>query len=447
MMAKLSINFRGDLFATQICFAAQVAIRLLSSLILTRLLSPEAYGTITILLSVMSVLELIADFSVTAFIVRDDHAEQPLYLNTVWTIRLCRAVINGGIMFVLAPFISSTVYHLPSLTNPLRVFSLWFLFAGLESTSYAIAVRRKQVKIVMYSEFAAMFATTCFAVIYCYYSRDVWGLIFGTLLNRAVYTGISYFFFTDVRPTFALNKNAAKGLFAYSRFVMPSSLLTLAISQIDKVIFLRLFSLKLLGAYGLASNVAGAVEGLITKISAAVLYSRCAHNYRLDPSAYSQRYYSENIRLFASIMIFPAVIGGAAHLIVATLYPAGYANTALVLKALMLRAGILSLALPAEDMLVATGEYKVILIGNILRAIGILVACAIGYLLGGFGGFVFGVGLSPLLALAYYLKRQHEKGYLNVKYELYRLGFIVVVTVVAFVGSSLLYEWRRLFSI
>ena len=443
MRMRLPFNIRGDLFATGICFAGQAAIRLLSSLILTRLLVPEAYGIITVLLSVLAVLELIGDFSVTAFIVRDKNAEQPSYLNTAWTMRFCRALVNGALMFSLAPFVSTTIYHLPALINPLRVFSLWFLFSGLESMSFAIAIRRKQTRIVMYSELAATFITTCFTVAYCFVFRDFWGLVFGTLLNRLVYTAISYQFYKDLRPRFHYDKTAARDLLGYSKYLMPSSLLTLAISQIDKIVFLRLFSLQLLGAYGLASNIAGAIEGLITKTSAAVLYSRCAHNYRLHPESYALKYYKENIRLFVSIMFLPAAIGGAAQLVVSLLYPAGYTQTAVVLKALMLRAGLLSIALPAEDMLVATGEYKVILAGNVLKAVGLLIACVGGYLAFGFVGFVFGVGMSPALALVYYLWLQRKRGYLIVRYELYRGAFIVTVALIAYLGSILVQELRH----
>src|SRR5271170_4112216 len=120
------INFRGDLFATGACFAAQAVIKLASSLILTRLLRPEAYGIITILMSIAFVVEMLADIGVTVFIVRDPNAEQSRYLNTAWTMRLGRSLLNTTILMLGAPLMATSIYHAPELAAPLRVFSLWF---------------------------------------------------------------------------------------------------------------------------------------------------------------------------------------------------------------------------------------------------------------------------------------------------------------------------------
>ena len=80
------------------------------------------------------------------------------------------------------------VYHAPELANPLRFISLMFLVAGLQSMSFPIAIRHKRSRIIMYTELVSTFLSSTFAVIYCYYSRDYWGLIYATVLNRALLT-------------------------------------------------------------------------------------------------------------------------------------------------------------------------------------------------------------------------------------------------------------------
>src|SRR3984957_8890972 len=93
------INLKGDLFATALSFGTQIVIKLGASLILTRILRPEAYGIITILMSVTFVIEMIADVNVTLFIIRDKNSEEPRYLNTAWTLQFARAVLNSVILF------------------------------------------------------------------------------------------------------------------------------------------------------------------------------------------------------------------------------------------------------------------------------------------------------------------------------------------------------------
>ena len=431
------INFRGDLFATTFAFGLQAVIRLVSSLILTRVLLPEAYGVITILGSILYVIGNILDTNVALFIVRDKNAEQPRYLNTAWTMRLSRAVLSSAVLFVCAPLIANKIYDLPSLVLPLRVFSLWFLIDGFESMAFALAIRRKQARLQMYSELAASVLSTTFSIIYCYHYHTFWGIAFAMLLNRLIMTVLSHQLYRDLKPRLFIDLAAAREILVYSKFTIPSSFLALGLNQFDKVVFLRLFDLRLLGIYGLAGNIAGSIEALISKISQAVLYPRCAHNFRENPDTAAKRYYTENIKLFAGILAMPAAVAGAAHLLITLLYDSRYSEAGGVLQALAIRAVFLSLASPAEDLLISAGQFHVILVGNVLRAAWIVLGSLIGYYFLGFLGFIYGLSLSGLPPLFYYLWLQKSKGMLIVKYELYKMGFALGVGVTSYMGSAL----------
>ncbi len=305
MAGRTLFNLRGDLFAAGFSFSAQAVIKLCSSIILTRILRPEAYGIITIIMSIVFVVELLADINVTLFIVRDHSAEEPRYLNTAWTMRLGRAVLNTTVVFIGAPLIATTLYHAPELIVPLRVFSISFIISGLESMAFPLALRHKRSRIIMYSELLATFLSTVLTVVYCHFSRDYWGMIYGILLNRLLITAFSYRSYPQFRPKILFDRSAAREILKFTKFTMPSSLLTIAMTKFDKVVFLRLFNLRLLGVYGLAGNIAAPIESLIGKISNQVLYPRCAHNYRTDRDTFSLKYYTENVRLFFSILIVP----------------------------------------------------------------------------------------------------------------------------------------------
>lgn len=431
------VNLRGDLFATTFTFALQALIRLGSSLVLTRVLLPEAYGIITILASILYVIGNILDTNVALFIVRDKNAEQPRYLNTAWTLRFCRSLLSAAALFVCAPFIATRVYDLPSLTLPLQVFSLWFVIDGFETMAFPLAIRRKQARLQMYSELAASALSTAFSIAYCYRYHTFWGMAFAMLLNRLIMVVLSYRFYPELRPRLFFDGAAAREILVYSKFTIPSSLLTLGLNQFDKVVFLRLFDLRLLGLYGLAGNIAGSVETLISKISQAVLYPRCAHNFRENPGTATQRYYTDNVKLFIGILGMPAAICGAAPLIIALLYDPRYSEAGTVLQALSLRAVFLSLASPAEDLLISAGEFHVILVGNVLRAAWIVLGSLAGYYFFGFLGFIYGLSLSGLAPWVYYLWLQNSRGMLIAKYELYKVAFVLAVGIASYLGSAL----------
>ncbi len=431
------VNVKGDLFATTFTFTMQAFIKLCSSLILTRILRPEAYGVITIVMSIVFVVEMVADLGVTVFIVRDKNGETPSYLNTAWTLRLGRNLLSAAFTFSSASIIAS-LYGIPDLETPLRVFSLWFVIGGFESMSFPIAIRRKRSRILMYSELTATLLSTLFAVIYSFYSRDYWGMLYATLLSRLLLTVLSRRFYPEFRPKLQIDRTAAREMFRLTRYVLPSSFLSMVLSQFDRVVFLRLFNLHLLGLYGLAGGIASPIEALVSNISRMVLYPRCAHNFRSDPETFALKYYTENVKLFASMLTLPAVGWGAAHLIISVLYPSRYAQSMPVLQAFMVRACLLSLASPAEEMLIATGASQIILIGNLYRAGWMFAASLAGYYFFGFTGFMYGAALSGLPPLIYYLWMQHKKRMLIAKYEFYKVAFVLGVAVAAHLVSNLL---------
>ena len=431
------INLKGDLVASVATFAGLATVKFGSSLILTRILLPDAYGIITILLSVSFTLALLSDVGTYTSIVRAPNGDSPSYLNTAWTIRFARSALNATIMFFATPAIVH-LFGTPALTAPLRVFSLWFAIDALESNSVPIAARKKNTRVVVYSDFIATLISTAFTVIYCYFSRTFWGMVYGLLLNRALFVSFSYLYYREFRPRFGFDRSAARDIFQFTRFVMPSSVLTLVLSQFDKAVFLRFFDLRLLGIYGVASNIAGQVESLISRTSEMVVYPRSAHSFRTDPSTFAEKYYSDNIRVFAVTGAMAAAVGGAAQLIISFLYDPRYALAGVVLQTVMIRAALLSLSSPAETMLIAAGESHVILVSNIYRAVAIVLGSIAGFYAFGFIGFIYGMALSGLPPVIYLLTRQRKLGSPIFKYELYRVAYMAAIAIAAFAASRLI---------
>jgi O-antigen/teichoic acid export membrane protein len=219
-------------------------------------------------------------------------------------------------------------------------------------------------------------------------------------------------------------------------------MITLAVSQYDKVIFLKLFDLKLLGLYGLASNLSAPLDALITKISQTLLYPRCAEYFRHDPSTFVRRYYEENMKLHAVILVVPAMLFGMATLLVDVLYDSRYAFAGVILQAFAVRSMILPFASTAEDLLVASGRTHIQLIGNIIRLCYLVPAVFVGYHFFGFKGFIYLAMLEMLPTAVYYTWIQSRQGLVVFRYEAMRLGLVIAGASLSFGAGELL---RRLF--
>jgi len=429
------INFKGDLFATAASFGGIALLKLLSSVVLTRLLYPEAYGIVTMVASVAYVMEMLSDVGVLGLMVRHEQAEEQRFIDTMWTIRLVRGVINAAILAAIALWLAE-LYAAPALTEALRIFALWFVIFGMESTSFALAVRRQQVRIFNYTELAATLVSTLFVIAVSMAWRDYRGMVWGMLVNRAVITVASHFVYRAERPRLRLDRDVMRASMGFARYTVPSSLVTLLVSQFDKFIFLKLFSIQLLGLYGLAGNIAGPIDALVNKITRSVLFPRCAARHRREPASVRQHYYADNLKLIVFILSMPAAVAGGAQFIVHLLYDSRYAYAGVILQAFALRSMLGAMASLSENVLVATDSPRPLLIGNVLRAVWVVGGCPLGWHLAGFTGFLYAAASEPLPGLLFFLWLQYRRGLMIPKYEAMKVAFMGVVFAAAFAVSS-----------
>jgi lipopolysaccharide exporter len=429
------VNLKGDLFATAVSFGGIALLKLVSSVVLTRLLYPEAYGIVTMVASVAYVMEMLSDVGVLGLMVRHERADEQRFINTMWTIRLVRGVLNAAVLAMVAPWLAE-LYGEPALTEALRIFAVWFVIFGMESTSFALAVRRQKARLVNYTELGATVVSTVFVIAASWFWRDHRPMVYGMLVNRAVITVASHFFFRAERPRLQFDRGVARESMGFARYTVPSSLVTLLIGQFDKFVFLKLFTIQLLGLYGLAGNIVGPIDALVSRITRSVLFPRCAATFRREPGTVREHYYADNVKLVVFILFLPAAVAGASEFIVHLLFDRRYEYAGVILQAFALRSMLGAMASLSENVLVATDTPRPLLMGNVLRAVWMVVGCLAGWRLAGFTGVLYAATLEPLPALLFFLWLQHRRGLMIPRYEAMKVAFMGMVFAASLAVSS-----------
>jgi O-antigen/teichoic acid export membrane protein len=432
-------NFKSELFASTFTYGSISIIRLGSSLVLTRLLTPEAYGIFAIIFSLVAMIELLSDVGSRALLIRHPRGDEPRFVHTLWTMRLIRGGLNFCLMFLGAPIIAF-IYHAPVLTSALRVLSVIFLLSGLESMSFTLAIRARKSRISNYAELASTAIMTIVSVILASILRNHFAVIYGVLLQRALLMFGSYFFYRNVGVGIAFDRDAIAEQFRFARVVLPSSLLYAVASQYDKVILLRLFDLSLLGVYGIASNLNSPTAGVIVHNAQTILYARCAEYFRTDRTTVRSRYYVENRRLLLLGVILPAAVAGFAQSIVAILYDRRYSAAGFILMVLGLGSVIASFQNASENLLVASGRTHTVLLANVIRVGSLIPVTLIGYFLFGFSGFLWFSLLATLPVLTYYYWQQKKLNLVSWKEEFVLLLIASLTFLVCLTASHFLRE-------
>ena len=429
------MNVRGELFSSTLTYSLAAFIKLGSSLILTRLLSPEAYGVIGILFSVAFTLELLSDVGATGLLIRHARGNEKRFVHTLWTIRVIRSCINFALLYALAPAIAR-IYDLPLLTDALRLFSVWFLLVALESMGFIVAQRNQRSRIGNYVDLASSAVMTVFVIGMATVINDHNVFIYGTLLQRVITVIASHFFYRNIGVGFAFDREAMKDQFHFGKFVLPSSLLTIVLSQYDKVVLLKLFDLTTLGIYGLAGNMIGPVAGLINHNCRVVLYPRCAEYFRSSRETAAHRYYTENAKLLTVVTLPPMVIAGFSQPIVALLYDSRYQGAGIMLMAMGLGAFIAAFHASSENLLVASGRTEMVLGANIVRLLTIPPFSLLGYYGFGLQGFIWAGLLAAIPLSFYYYRQQRRDGLLDLRAEFRRFATGLAVFAVCLLISS-----------
>lgn len=433
----LPLSFKGELFASTFSYGVASAIRLGSSLILTRLLTPEAYGTFAILFSFYLIIELMSDVGTVGLLIRHPRGGDPRFVHTIWTIRLLRCTLNFCLLFFGAPLIAF-LYHAPALTTGFRILSFTFLLSGAESMSFALAQRDQRARIANYTDMASSVVMTIFVIVMAIVLRSYLAFVYGLLLQRALIMVSSYFFYRNIGVGIAFDREAVAAQFKFARLVMPSSMLTLVLSQYDRLIILKLFNFTVLGVYSVASTLIAHVSGIITHNARVILYARCAQYFRTDRATARERYYRENRRLFAVGSTLAALVAGCSQLIVDVLYDARYTMAGHILMILGLGAIVAAAQNSSENLLVASGRTHAVLIGNVVRLCSLVPASLVGYFFFGLEGFLWFSALATLAPLIYYYHEQRRSDLFSAKDELLRLSGAFGLFVVCFIASHVI---------
>ena len=127
------------------------ALRLISNLILTRLLLPEAFGLVAAVNTLYFALVMFSDLGVWQSVVKSERGTQAGFLGTAWSVQLLRGALLCAVVLMIAAgfhlasgsgyFQDGTVYADPRLPPMIAVFGLCALLQGLESMNLAIAQR------------------------------------------------------------------------------------------------------------------------------------------------------------------------------------------------------------------------------------------------------------------------------------------------------------------
>ncbi len=394
---------------------AASALRLASSLILTRLLAPEAFGAIGVIMSIRFVLTMVSDVGFRAFLIRHQRDDDD-FINFLWSVQLVRNIVLTAVMAAGAQLFASA-YGNPQLTLAVAATGLVYLFEGVAPMSYFLAERRQEVRRVSVLEFAQILVSISATIIAAIILRSYWAMVVGVFADAAMRLFASLYILPTPKRRFHLERETARELWAFAKIVTPSSIVSIFLTQTDKFFMAQVLPLDRFGAFMLATTLTAAVAEVVNLYTNRVFFPLLSETSRRDRSALKADYYTSRYRLFLFFAVGIGGLIGGGEVLIAILFDERYLPAATYLSALCLAPMTRLFAYPAEQCLVVLGFIKATLVGNVLRLGWIVVLGPLGYAACGPIGVVIAISTMEIATLPLYWRRLAADGLLDLRLE------------------------------
>jgi len=220
------------------------------NMILTRILAPEAFGTMAIVMSATAALASFLDVGAREALIQSPKGSDETHVGATWWLCFGRSLSLYLCLFILAP-VCSWFYGNPELTALLRVAGTGLLLEGVMSTRYFAASKEMKFRKVAAINHGGGIAGVATTIILSFILRDVWALVIGYVAENAARCILSYLICPFV-PPLRWDKTAIRELLSFSRGVFGLAILNLIFIRTDIFVIAKMYPPAVLGVYAIA---------------------------------------------------------------------------------------------------------------------------------------------------------------------------------------------------
>jgi O-antigen/teichoic acid export membrane protein len=411
-------------------FGFSQGLRLLSNLVLTRLLFPEAFGLMALVTVFMIGLMMFSDLGISQAIAQSRRGDEPDFLNTAWTLQILRGIALFAAGCAIA-YPVSVVYGEPVLFGMLLIASTQFLVSGLMPTRRETANRHLMIGRVTVLEMVAQAIGLAIMVALAYWLRSVWALVIGSVIGVVVQVVVISLFLPGPRNHFRWERDAVHELVHFGKWIFFSTICGFLLTQGDKLILGKFLPLDAFGVY----NIGYFLGSFPMMLGMVAIVRLLIPIYRDRPPAASRQNFlalrKMRVAVTGGLLSMIAVFALIGVWLVELLYDARYHDAgAIVVLVACIQIPVI-IGLTYDHAALAAGDSKRFFFVSATKAALMLTGLFLGVQAGGLTGALLGQGIAILAAYPALVWLSRRVGAWDPVHDLGFAGIGILVTAAA----------------
>lgn len=241
----------------------------LVSVVLARLLTPDDFGSIAILLIFIDIANVFVTSSFGVALVQKKDADEYDF-SSVFYFNILFSFIVYVLFYIAAPLIAA-FYEIESLTPMMRILALKLPLSGINSIQHAYVEKHMQFKKFFFS---TIIGTVISAIIGIYLAFAGWGAyaLIAQYLTNSLCDTIILWFTIQWKPQAYFSLNRLKPLIKFGWKMLVSSLLSVFYSNLRSFVIGKVYSSEDLAYYNQGQKVPSMVVNNIVISISSVLF-------------------------------------------------------------------------------------------------------------------------------------------------------------------------------
>jgi len=216
------------------------------SIILARILDPNAYGTVALITVFTSILQVFVDSGLGNALIQKKDSDNKDFSTVFWA-NLLFCCLLYVLLCLISPLIAN-FYGNSSITLYMRVLGLTVLISGLKNVQQAFVSKNMLFKKFFFSTIGGTVTAGIAGVTMAYMGYGVWALIAQQIINLAIDTTILWLTI-KWRPKLFFSLERLKKLLSYGWKLLVSSLMENIYTNIRQLVIGKIYSSADLAQY------------------------------------------------------------------------------------------------------------------------------------------------------------------------------------------------------